>query len=215
VLLLCLGKATKLVERLMELPKVYRASARLDVTSESFDSERPLIPVPIARQPTVEEAGAAARRLEGLIEQVPPAVSALKVGGRRAYRLERSGRPVTLQPRPARVYWLHIHTWDFPRLDFEVACGRGVYVRALIRDLGALLGVGGCLTGLSRTRIGPFAIEDAWTLERLEREADPLRAVIPLARVVEMMAVPSVVPPRPAGLGPGNRPVSAGLRRSE
>src|SRR5262249_39455968 len=99
VLIICLGKATKLVEAMMDLPKVYRATARLDVTSTSFDSDRPLIPVRVDAAPDESAVRAALAQFEGEIEQVPPAVSALKVGGRAAYELERKGKPVTLAPR--------------------------------------------------------------------------------------------------------------------
>ena len=139
VLILCQGQATKLVETLMDHPKVYRATARLDVTSDSFDSDRELRPVAIERPPTAAQVAAACRELEGEIMQVPPAVSALKVGGQPAYKLERAGKPPKLDPRPVQIYWLHVHRYEWPEVDFEMACGRGTYVRAVIRDLGAAL----------------------------------------------------------------------------
>lgn len=171
VLLLCLGRGTKLVERLMDLPKVYRAAARLDVTSASFDSDSPLEAVPVEAPPTEEAVRAVAAGFEGRIEQVPPAISALKIGGRPAYKLARAGREVALAARVVQVYWVHVHHYSWPELDFEVACGRGTYVRSLIRDLGAALGVGGCLTKLIRRAVGPFTAENAWMLERLEAAA--------------------------------------------
>ena len=93
VLILCLGAATKLVEQLMDQPKLYRATARLDVTSDSFDSDRPLQPVQVDRVPEPAEVGAAMRQFEGEILQVPPAVSALKIGGRPAYKLDAPAEP--------------------------------------------------------------------------------------------------------------------------
>ena len=125
VLLLCLGKATKLVERFMDQPKVYHAAGRLDVTSESFDADRPLIPVAVEQPPDVEAVRAAARRLEGVIEQVPPAVSAIKVGGRAAYKLERAGQAPVLAGRAVTVYWLHVTRFAWPYIEFSAACGRG------------------------------------------------------------------------------------------
>ncbi|TWT43739.1 tRNA pseudouridine synthase B [Phycisphaerae bacterium RAS1] len=168
VLLVCLGRATKLVERLMDQPKVYRATARLDVTSESFDSDRPLLPVPVKAFPSGEEVRAAAAAFEGQIQQVPPAVSALKVSGVPAYELARRGKTVELKARTVCVYWLVVRHYDWPVLSFEMACGRGTYVRALIRDWGVRLGVGGCLTSLTRVAVGPFHHANSWTLERLE-----------------------------------------------
>jgi tRNA pseudouridine55 synthase len=177
VLVLCMGRATKLTELIMDQPKVYRARARLDVTSESFDADRPLVEVPVAAPPDRHSLDAALRRFEGLIQQVPPAVSAVKIGGRPAYKLERRGEAPELKPRPARVYWIHVHQFAWPELDFEMACGRGTYVRALIRDLGQALDAGGCLTALTRTRVGPFHIDQALKLDELgdlESPADHL-----------------------------------------
>ena len=187
VLILCLGAATKLVEQLMDQPKLYRATARLDVTSDSFDSDRPLQPVEVGRVPEPTEVAAALRQFEGEILPVPPAVSALKVGGRPAYKLERAGRTFELQPRSVRVYWAQVLRYAWPEIEFEVACGRGTYVRALIRDLGAALKAGGCLTHLTRRAVGPFSIQDAWTLAALEEAVDPARYLIPLQSAREMI----------------------------
>jgi tRNA pseudouridine55 synthase len=198
VLVLCLGRATKLVEALMDQPKIYRASARLDVTSASFDSDRPLVEVPVATPPDEAAVRAACRRFEGAIEQAPPAISAIKVGGRPAYKRNRRGETVELKPRPVQIYWLHIHHYAWPVLEFEVACGRGTYVRALVRDLGDVLGSGGCLTGLVRAAVGPFRIEEARAFEDLENAADPGEHLIPLEHARELLAVrPIPIPPRP------------------
>jgi tRNA pseudouridine55 synthase len=185
VLLLCLGKGTKLVERLMDQPKVYRTTARLDVTSESFDSDRPLKPVHVASPPTRDEVAAALCKFEGVIEQVPPAISAIKVGGVPSYKLARD-QAEALKPRPVRIDWIRLHAYDFPNLEFEMCCGRGTYVRSLIRDLGATLGTGGCLTGLARTRVGPFDFAEGWTFERLE-STRPDDYVVSVARVLAML----------------------------
>ena len=199
VLVLCLGKATKLTEALMDQPKVYRATARLDVTSDSFDSDRELKPVEVPQPPDAEQVSAACGRFEGVIQQVPPAVSALKVGGRPAYKLERAGRPPKLEPRRAQIYWLHVHRYAWPELDFEVACGRGTYVRALIRDLGEALDTGGCLTGLVRRAVGPFHVDQSWTLEALERAGDANEYLLPLAEAHHALAErPIPIPSRPA-----------------
>ncbi len=170
VLLLCLGRATKLVEQIMDLPKVYRATARLDVTSDSFDSDGDVSPVVVPARPALDAVARVLSSFHGDIEQVPPAVSALKVGGRPAYKLSRAGKPPELAPRVVHVYWTHLQHYAWPGLEFEVACGRGTYIRALIRDIGAALGTGGCLTGLIRTAIGPFAAADAVRLEQLAED---------------------------------------------
>lgn len=197
VLVLCLGKATRLVEAIMDLPKVYRAVARLDVTSSSLDRERPLIPVPVARPPDEPTVRAALASFEGRIQQVPPAVSAIKIGGRPAYRLERAGAEVVLAPRSVTVYWLHLHRYDWPEVDLEMACGRGTYVRALVRDLGSALGTGGCLMSLIRESVGPFRRADAHALAHLGAVANPASLVIPLAAAKDMVeARPIQIPSR-------------------
>ena len=197
VLVLCLGKATKLVESLMDQPKVYRATARLDVTSESFDSDRPLHAVDVRTIPDVDDVRAAAVALEGTIQQLPPAISALKVGGRPSYKLQKAGRLPELKPRAVHVYWLHIHTYTWPTLEFSVACGRGMYVRALIRDLGTSLDTGGCLTALTRTAVGPFHVDQAWSFESLE-QAPADSYVVPLERARELLMPDKIkIPPRP------------------
>ncbi|MGB2984432.1 MAG: tRNA pseudouridine(55) synthase TruB [Phycisphaerae bacterium] len=187
VLVLCLGKATKLVESIMDQPKVYRASARLDVTSESYDSDRPMVPVEVANPPTVEAVWEACASFEGVIEQVPPQISAIKVGGVPAYKRTARSKPVKLEPRPVKVYRLHVHAYAWPQIDFEMCCGRGTYVRSLIRDLGEKLGTGGCLTSLVRRRVGPFAESDAWTFESLKAAAGPEEYLIDLDRARELL----------------------------
>lgn len=186
VLLLCLGKGTKLVERLMDQPKVYRTNARLDVTSESFDSDRPLRPVAVSSPPTRDDVTAALHRFEGVIQQVPPAISAIKVGGVPSYKLAARDQAETHKPRPVRIDWIRLHAYKFPNIEFEMCCGRGTYVRSLIRDLGAALGTGGCLTALSRTRVGPFEVDAGWTFEQLE-QARPDDYVITLKRALEAL----------------------------
>ena len=199
VLILCLGKATKLTESIMDHPKVYRATARLDFTSESLDSDSPLEPVEVPAVPTLTQIHAAARGLEGEIMQAPPAISAVKIGGVPAYRRARQGRPIDPAPRPVRVYWLHIHGYRYPELEFEMCCGRGTYVRSLIRDWGRAVGAGGCLTSLARTRIGPFGLEEAHSFEALEASTDPLRCLVPLEAARSLLATEHVgIPPRPA-----------------
>jgi tRNA pseudouridine55 synthase len=199
VLVLCLGKATKLVEALMDQPKVYRATGRLDVTSDSFDSDRPVTPVPVATRPDDRQLREACCSFEGTISQLPPAVSALKVGGRPAYKLERAGEAPPLEPRPVQIYWIHLHRYQWPTVEFELACGRGTYVRALIRDLGQRLGTGGCLTSLTRPAVGPFHLDDAWSFERLEQAADLTEYLISLEHARALLSVrPVPLPPRPA-----------------
>ncbi|MBI4716926.1 MAG: tRNA pseudouridine(55) synthase TruB [Planctomycetes bacterium] len=202
VLVLCLGRATRLVERIMDQPKVYRATARLDVTSESFDADRPLVPVAVERVPSPGELLTAAAGFEGAIQQVPPQISAVKIGGVPAYKRIARAQPVALVARTVQVYWLHVHAYTWPELDFELACGRGTYIRALIRDLAAALGTGGCLTALTRRRVGPFAVEEGWTFDRIRAASGPAEYVLPLPLAEELLcAAVEAIPPRPVGGG--------------
>ena len=198
VLVLCLGNATKLVETIMDQPKVYRTTARLDVISESHDSDRPLNPVKVAEEPTLEAVQAACESFEGIIEQVPPQISAVKVGGQPAYKRTARNERVVLAPRAVTVYWLHVHEYSWPQIDFEVCCGRGTYVRSLIRDLGEGLGTGGCLTSLVRRRVGPFIEADAWSLTAMKTASEPEEYLIDVEqarRLLDPSAV--VIPNRP------------------
>jgi len=203
VLVLCLGRATKLVELVMDQPKVYRATARLDATSESLDADRPLIPVPVAAVPAVETLRSALAAFEGVIAQVPPRISAIKVGGQPAYRRARRDQPLELVARPVTIYWLHLHRYSWPDVEFEMCCGRGTYVRALIRDLGERLNTGGCLTSLVRQRVGPFSLEQAWTFQGLEAASAASDFLIDLCRIRALLAGGSTfVPARPQSSEP-------------
>jgi tRNA pseudouridine55 synthase len=188
VLLICLGKATKRVEKLMELAKGYRAVARLDVTSESFDIDRPLTPVTITHVPTIEEVAAALDSFRGVIEQTPPSVSALKLGGVPAYRRVLRGEVVQLAPRKVTIYEVNLLRYKFPEVEFSLTCGRGTYVRAVARDLGTRLGAGGCLTQLTRTAVGPFYCEDAIRLEQLSDAEVLQRSILPLDALDQRLA---------------------------
>ncbi len=198
VLVICVGRATKLVELIMDQPKVYRAAARLDVTSESFDSDRPLVAVTVPAVPTREDVLAACSRFEGLIQQVPPRISAIKVGGVPAYKRAARGQVIALSARPVRIYWLHVHDYTWPTIDFEVCCGRGTYIRSLIHDLGERLGTGGCLTALVRTRVGPFTQAEAWLFDDVADASSPTEYMTDLddaRRLLDPQAL--VIPPRP------------------
>ncbi len=197
VLLICLGRATKLVERLMDQPKVYRALARLDVTSASFDRETPHLPVEVAHVPETKAVREACAAFEGERQQIPPATSALKVRGRPAYKLARKGKAPLLAARTVRIYWMHLWRYEWPEIDFEVACGRGTYIRSLVRDLGAALGAGGCLTRLIRRAVGPFEADAGVSLEQIA--GLPLTEyLLPLERAREILAAPVRIPPRPS-----------------
>jgi tRNA pseudouridine55 synthase len=165
VLVLCLGTATRLTEYVQAMRKTYRAGVRLGARSDTDDADGTVTPAAVGRPPDRDAVEAGLRTFLGEIDQVPPAYSAAKVTGRRAYDLARRGEEVSLRPRRVHVYGLDVLAYDYPRLDVEVRCGKGTYVRSLARDLGERLGCGGYVEALRRTRVGPFAVEDAVSLD--------------------------------------------------
>jgi len=167
VLLLLVGKATRLCEKLMDEPKQYEATVKLGATTATDDPESPERPTPGARPVGREELEQALKTFVGHVLQRPPAFSALKVGGKRAYDLARRGAQVELTPRPVQVYAIELLDYQWPRARLRIDCGRGTYVRAIARDLGAALGAGGYLTELCRTRIGRFSLEASSGLQEL------------------------------------------------
>lgn len=181
VLLLLVGRATRCCERLMDQPKQYEATVKFGATTETDDSEsdeRPVADVgPISR----EQIQDAIRQFSGEIIQKPPAFSAMKVGGRRAYQIARSGGIPELKPRKVQVYGIEILEYGWPLLRLRIDCGRGTYIRAIARDLGDALNTGGYLTQLRRTRVGDFHVENAvtpgsLTAETLEARLVPIRS---------------------------------------
>jgi tRNA pseudouridine55 synthase len=170
VLLVLVGRATKLCERLMDEPKQYEATVKLGATTPTDDPESPETPTPGAGPVGADVVRAALAPLVGDVLQRPPPFSALKVGGRRAYDVARGGGTVELEPRRVRVYAIELLEYQWPLARLRVDCGRGTYVRAIARDLGEALGVGGHLTALRRTAVGPFRAEEAVTVERLAVE---------------------------------------------
>ncbi len=200
VLLICQGRATKLVEAVMDQPKVYAARGRLDVTSDTLDSEAELRPVPFEQIPSRAQLDAALESFVGEIQQVPPAISAIKLGGEPAYKRARRGEQVEMRARPVRIYSLAVTRFEWPEIAFEVTCGRGTYIRALIRDIGASLGVGGALTGLTRRAVGPFHIDHAYDFDGIARAGDAGAYVIPLDNARELLKEkPTLIPPEPSG----------------
>ena len=172
VLVLGVGRATRLLGHLMLTEKAYDATIRLGISTSTDDAEGEVVgTVPVQ---DLDEAAvrAAAGALVGDLMQVPTAVSAIKVDGKRAYQRVREGEEVELAARPVTVHELTVQDvrTDGATLDLDVSvrCSSGTYVRALARDLGAALGVGGHLTSLRRIRIGPFDVADAVSLENLD-----------------------------------------------
>ncbi len=188
VLLLCLGRATRLAEYLMDSPKLYRARVRLGITTDTDDAEGNVIAErPVAADWAAVEA--ALERFRGPILQVPPMYSALKRDGQPLYRLARRGQTVEREPRQVEIYRLELAVWEPPELTLEVLCSPGTYIRALARDLGEVLGCGAHLTGLVRLASGDFRLEDAAELEEVTPERLPDRLLPPDAALRQYPAL--------------------------
>jgi tRNA pseudouridine55 synthase len=170
VLVIGIGPATRLVEYVQRMPKRYRATFLLGRESDTEDvagTVRELTDPPV---PTRDAVAAALPQFLGRIAQRPPAYSALKVAGKRAYALARAGKNVELAEREIDVYAMTIVDYDYPRLVLDVECGSGTYVRSLGRDLAAALGTCAVMEALTRSAIGEFRLADAIHPETLTLE---------------------------------------------
>jgi tRNA pseudouridine55 synthase len=191
VLLVGVGAATRLLHHLVLTDKAYTATIRLGQATSTDDAQGEITSTASAAQITDDAVRAALRALTGEISQVPSTVSAIKVAGRRAYERARAGEDVELAARPVTVTRFEVAGLaraepDLVDVAVEVECSSGTYVRALARDAGSALGVGGHLTALRRTRVGPFTLADARTLDELAADpvplllADAIRAAFPV-----------------------------------
>ena len=191
VLVLGVDKATRLLHHLVLADKAYTATIRLGQATTTDDAEGELLSEASAAAVDESAVRTAVAALSGEIMQVPSSVSAIKVDGQRSYARVRAGEAVVLAARPVTVARFDLSALDRPEpdlLDLEVLveCSSGTYVRALARDLGAALGTGGHLTALRRTRVGPFTLDQARTLEDLAVLADPVTLPLPDAVRIAM-----------------------------
>ncbi|HWF82985.1 MAG TPA: tRNA pseudouridine(55) synthase TruB [Streptosporangiaceae bacterium] len=195
VLVIGIEKATRLLGHLALTEKAYTATIRLGQSTVTDDAEGDVLPLPDgairASDVSTESLRSAIVGLTGEIEQVPPKVSAIKVNGQRAYHLTRTGAAPELKARTVTVWRLDLlgvrPAGDLLDVDVDVTCSSGTYIRAIARDLGAVLGTGGHLTALERRRVGPYTIDGARTLEQLAEHFE----YIPLAQAAAE-AFPSV-----------------------
>ena len=180
LLILCTGRKTKEIDQIQAQEKEYTGTFRLGETTPSFDLETAVDLVRPYGHLTNEQIRAAAESLTGLIQQTPPIFSAVKVDGKRAYELARTGQEAEIKPKTVEIKTFEITRIALPEVDFRIVCSKGTYIRSLARDLGVALGCGAHLTRLVRTRIGEHRVEDAFSLEAIE----------------------ALRPPRPEGDGP-------------
>ncbi len=175
VLPICVGVATRLSEYVMDSEKEYRAEIILGMETDTNDLEGQVLTEREVSKSTLQKLHEVLSEFVGEIEQVPPSRSALKFQGRRFYQLARAGEEVPAKPRKVKIYEIRlVRAWmedDKAKALLDIKCGKGMYVRALARDIGRRLGVGACQAFLVRKRVGPFRLEEALTIEDLRNAA--------------------------------------------
>jgi len=174
VMIICTGKFTKRIEDFQYQTKEYIATLELGATTPSFDLEKPIdqrFDYTHINREMVEEK---LKNFIGRIEQVPPAFSACKVDGKRAYEIARKGEEVELKPKVLVIDEIELVKYDLPVVVLRIVCSKGTYIRAIARDLGESLGCGAHLTGLCRTRIGEIRLENCQTIDDFTNMMDAL-----------------------------------------
>jgi tRNA pseudouridine55 synthase len=159
VLVLCIGPATKRADDVQALGKSYETQIRLGATSDTDDADGLVTNLLEAKPIPSDVLRNTLARFDGTIHQTPPAYSAIKVEGRRSYDLARRGISKVLAARPVTIHRIELRKYEWPTVDLAIDCGKGTYIRSIARDLGQMLGVGGLVETLRRTRVGPFAAE--------------------------------------------------------
>lgn len=181
LLLVCLGPATRLVSWFQSFPKTYRAEILFGLTTDSDDLDGTII----GRQPVPTDLALRLpplyRQFSGLVRQTPPAVSAVKINGRRAYALARAGETPNLRERRVTIHSLRQIEIHEERVVIEVSCSSGTYIRSLARDLGQLVGCGACLAALRRTKLGNFSLRDSVAISQAVDEKQLAEHLLPLA----------------------------------
>ena len=174
LLVLVVGSATKRAQQFSKLDKTYEAGLTLGATSDTGDSEGKKHKVS-SKKPSPNEVTAALNKFKGKTSQTPPAYSAVKVGGQRAYKLARADKKVEISPRDVNIYEIQNTEYKYPKLHFTARVSSGTYIRSLAADIGQQLGTGAYLSSLRRTSVGEFSIDQAMGLENwLKRPTQPL-----------------------------------------
>lgn len=167
VMILATGRCTKRIEELQSHTKEYVATLRLGATTPSFDLETEIDCERPWEHISLADVEAVLPMFVGRISQVPPAYSACKVDGKRAYKMARKGKEVSIRPKELLIESIELMPSELPEVAIRVVCGKGTYIRALARDIGERLGCGAHLTALRRTKVGDIAVEQCETAERL------------------------------------------------
>lgn len=165
LLIICTGKKTKEISQFQDLPKEYTGTFFIGATTPGYDKEKEVNETFPTDHITKEMVYEAATSFIGKLEQIPPMFSAVKVAGKRLYKLARIGEEIELKPRPIEVLDFEITSCELPLVNFRIACTKGTYIRSIARDFGFALNSGAYLDALCRTKIGDFTIENSQTPE--------------------------------------------------
>ena len=184
VLVVLVGTAVRLSEYISASDKRYQAIIRMGTATDTYDAEGDFTREEVTVDVTEEQFEAELEKFVGEVEQTPPAYSAVKVNGRKAYEMARKGEEVVLEPRMIQVHHLEVLEWATPEVVVDVHCSSGTYIRSLANDLGEVLGCGAYLVGLRRTKNGRFSLRDAVPLRKLKESfeaGDWYKHLIPAA----------------------------------
>ena len=193
VLVVCVGPATRLIEYVQRMDKRYRGEFLLGHRSNTLDTDGMVEEVMNSAIPSRQQLEATLPQFVGMTQQQPPAHSALRVNGRRAYDLARKGEPVDLAPRPVRIEELQLVRYEYPRVVLDVTCGSGTYIRALGRDIAERLGTAAVMCALERVAIGHFELSDALSADEIHQETVAQALLSPL-QGLQMLPMITVTP---------------------
>ncbi len=178
LLVLCTGKMTKQIDQFIGLEKEYTGIIELGGTTKSFDSEMEVIDKKEFSNITENEIDLVLKSFLGKQQQLPPMFSAIKKNGRRLYKDARKGIEVERATREILIKEFEMTSYDLPYIGFRVICSKGTYIRSLANDIGVKLGCGGYLKQLHRTKVGPFSVEDAYSVEQLHLLGQKIQAKV-------------------------------------
>lgn len=193
VLIICVGPATRLSEYVMHTTKAYRANVHLGIATTTYDVEGDVTQTTDPRHITLQQLEAVLPHFTGNIDQYPPIYSAIKQDGKKLYELARRGEASSIKrtARHVHIEQITVVDWQPPHVILDVVCGSGTYIRSLAHDIGASLGVGAHLSGLTRTSSGAFQLNQSVTLEAFKSDAEPLRHLIPPNQTI--LNYPSII----------------------
>lgn len=190
LLILCIGQATRLSQHFSDLGKTYEGIMRLGLVTKSHDLDGEVVEEkPVPETLTMNDVQNICNNFVGDIEQVPPMVSAIKVGGKRLYKIAREGGEVERKPRPVTVKCFDVLEWNLPEATIRITCSSGAYVRTLCHDVGQQLGCGAALAQLRRTHVGNYSLENAAPLDALTSVEDVEKRLIPMDDALDLPAV--------------------------